>query len=71
MSGEGRVSHVGEVTRVKFRLHRVTKQMLRELNVPFTIRQLRLNADGEESQLVKALLGKRAHEGAKVAVAHA
>jgi hypothetical protein len=59
MTGDGRVSHVGEGTRVEFKLHRITNRRLRELGLPFGIRQLRINARDEEAQLVKALLPLR------------
>lgn len=59
MAGEGRVAHVGEGTRVKFRLRRVTNRMLGDLGLPFTIRQLRINAHDEESQLVQGFLEHR------------
>ena len=60
MTGEGRVSHVGEGTRVKFRLHRVTSRMLTELDLPFTFRQLQIDEHDEEARLVEAFLVKRA-----------
>jgi hypothetical protein len=60
VEGEGRVKHVGEATRVKFLLRRVTKGLLEELGLPFTVRQLRINAHDEEAKLVHALLGQRA-----------
>lgn len=56
MTGEGRVLHVGEGTRVKFRLQRVTNRLLEKLSLPFNTRLLRINAQGEEAQLAKALL---------------
>jgi hypothetical protein len=59
MTGEGRVRHVGEGTRVKFRLRRVTNRLLGELELPFKIRQLRINAQEEETRLVDALLRQR------------
>ncbi len=60
MTGEGRVSHVGEGTRVKFRLHRVTSRMLTELDLPFTFRQLQIDEHDEEARLVEAFLTQRA-----------
>jgi hypothetical protein len=54
--GEGRVWHVGEGTRVKFRLRRVTRRLLDDLALPFTVRQLRLDAQDEEGQLARAFL---------------
>ena len=64
MTGEGRVLHVGEGTRVKFRLHRVTNSFLRELGVLFGVRQLRLNEHDEEAQLVRAFLKQRERQSA-------
>jgi hypothetical protein len=58
-SGEGRVKHVGEGTRVKFRLRRVTGTLLRDLGLPFTLRQLRINERDEEAQVVRAVLRQR------------
>jgi len=58
-SGEGRVKHVGEGTRVKFRLRRVTNELLHDLGLPFTLRHLRINERDEEAQLVQALLRQR------------
>ena len=69
MTGEGRVSHVGEGTRVKFRLRRVTNRLLEELGLPFRIRQLRINAHDEEVQLVRAFLGQRDRHSAQQQVA--
>ena len=59
MSGEGDVSHLLEGTRVKFRLRRVSNSMLRKLGLPFTLRRVWLDADGEESQLIHALLARQ------------
>jgi hypothetical protein len=56
VTGEGRVSHVGEGTRLKFMLHRVNNRMLQELRLQFTVRQLRLNEHEEEAQLARAFL---------------
>ena len=58
-NGEGRVKHVGEGTRVKFRLRRVTNELLHDLGLPFTLRHLRINERDEEAQLVQALLRQR------------
>jgi hypothetical protein len=59
LTGDGRVSHVGEGTRVKFRLRRVTNRLLEELGLPFKVRQLRINAHDEEARLVQAFLRQR------------
>ena len=59
MTGEGRVWHVGENSRLKFLLHRITKRLLEELGMSFTIRQLRINAHGEEAKLIEAFLQRR------------
>ena len=60
MTGEGRVKHVGEASRLKFVLRRVTEDLLAELGLQFTVRQLRINAHDEESKLAQALLARRA-----------
>ena len=59
MTGDGRVWHVGEATRVKFQLRRVNKRQLEELGLSFTVRQLRINAHDEEAKLVQAFLRQR------------
>jgi len=59
MIGEGRVWHVGEDARLKFHLHRVTKRLLEELGLSFTIRELRINAHDEEAKVVEAFLQRR------------
>jgi hypothetical protein len=59
LTGEGRVLHVGEATRAKFHLHRVTGRLLSELGLPFTFRQLQVNTHDEEGQLVEAFLAQR------------
>jgi hypothetical protein len=59
MTGEGRVLHLGEATRVQFRLRRVTKRLLEGLDLSFTLRELRSDEHDEESQLVAAFLRKR------------
>ncbi len=65
MAGDGEVLHVGEEERIEFRLRRVTPQLLAELALPFTLRELRLNAHDEELQLVAAdLRARRAAEPA-------
>jgi len=61
MTGEGRVWHVGEATRLKFQLRRVTKRLLEELGMSFTVRQLRINDHDEEAKLVEAFLQRRHH----------
>lgn len=61
MTGEGRVMHVGEGTRVKFRLRRVTTDVLRELGLKFGLRQLQLNEHDEEAQLARAFLEQHDH----------
>ena len=60
MSGDGEVFHVGEARRIKFRLRRVTRQLLRDAGLAFTERELRLDARDEEQQLARAFL--RTHE---------
>lgn len=56
-TGDGEVFHVGEERRIKFRLRRVTKQLLlKEFSLPFTLRDLRIDAHDEESQLASAFL---------------
>ena len=62
MTGQGRVWHVGEDARLKFHLHRVTKRLLDELGMSFTIRQLRINAHDEEATLIRAFLQLRNRE---------
>ena len=57
--GAGRVLHVGEGTRVKFDLYRITNRLLAELGLPFTLRQLRINEHDEEAKVVEAFLTKR------------
>lgn len=59
MSGDGTVLHVGEENRIKFELHRVSAQMLAELGLPFTLRDLRIDAHGEEARLAAAHLKAR------------
>ncbi|MDM0116711.1 hypothetical protein QTI66_31730 [Variovorax sp. J22R133] len=59
MTGDGEVFHVGEERRIKFRLRRVTKQFLKEFSLPFTMRDLRIDAHDEESQLVGAFFRMR------------
>lgn len=56
LTGEGRVWHLGEDSRLKFKLRRVTNVLLRELGLSYTVRELRLNDHDEETQLVRALL---------------
>jgi hypothetical protein len=65
--GEGRVLHLGEGTRLKFHLRRITNEWLHELGLRMTVRQLQVNGHDEEQQLVAALLERRA----KPAVVHA
>ena len=59
MAGDGEVLHVGEARRIKFRLRRVTQTLLAELGLPFTLRDLRLDAHDEESKLAAADLRLR------------
>jgi len=66
--GEGRVLHVGEGTRVRFSLHRITNRLLGDLGLPFTVRQLRINANDEEARVVQAFLLKRHHSAAVPAI---
>jgi hypothetical protein len=68
MVGEGRVWHVGEDARLKFHLQRVTKRLLEELGMSFTIRQLRINAHDEEATLIKAYLQRRYRKSAESGV---
>jgi hypothetical protein len=62
-TGDGDVSHLGENTRVMFRLQRVTNGLLEGLGVPFNERKLRIEANHEESQLVAAYEGSRKADG--------
>lgn len=57
-TGDGRVLHLGEELRLKFRLIRVTKRLLRKLDLPFTVRELRID-DRNEDVLIDAFLRKR------------
>ena len=59
-SGDGDVVHVGEAKRIKFRLRRVTTPLIAGLGLPFTLRDLRLDGQDEESRLAKADLLARA-----------
>jgi hypothetical protein len=61
LTGGGEVSHVGEGTYVTFDLYRITNRLLTELGLPFTLRQLRINAHDEEAKVVEAFLTKRHH----------
>ncbi len=65
MTGNGRVWHVGEGTRVTFLLRRVTNQLLAEFHLPFTIRELRTNARDEQGQLVQACLRQKKPDSAQ------
>ena len=65
MAGDGEVLHVGEARRIKFRLRRVTQPLIAELGLTFTLRELRIDAHDEESQLAKADL--RARQAPKTA----
>ena len=65
MSGDGQVLHVGEERRIKFRLRRVTPSLLAELGLPFTVRDLRLDAHDEESRLAAADLKARPASAAR------
>ena len=56
MSGDGAVLHVGEAHRIKFELRRVTTQSIAELGLPFTLRDLRIDAHAEETRLAAAHL---------------
>ena len=64
-TGDGQVVHVGEANRKQFRLRRVTTPLLAELGLPFTLRELRLDAHDEESRLAAADL--RVRQAAKAA----
>ena len=59
MAGDGQVLHLGETARVKFRLHRVTQALIDELALPFTLRDLRIDAHDEELRLAAACLKAR------------
>lgn len=59
MTGEGRVSHVGEGTRLTFELRRVDNHLLRDLGLPFNERELRIGANNEDARLVAAYARKR------------
>ena len=58
-AGDGQVVHVGEAKRIKFRLRRVTTALIAELGLPFTLRELRLDAHDEDAQLAAADLRMR------------
>lgn len=60
MTGDGGVSHIGETTRLEFRLQRVTNLLLKEHGMPFAERDIRVDAHDEERQLVAAFLRRRA-----------
>ncbi|HJV59714.1 MAG TPA: hypothetical protein VJ743_02155 [Albitalea sp.] len=59
LTGDGSVWHVGEETRLKFRMRRVTRGMLKELGLMFSVRELLLDAHDEELQLVAAFLKRQ------------
>jgi hypothetical protein len=59
-TGEGSVSHLGEKTVVEFRLRRVTRPLLRNLGLGFSLRDLQLDANGEESRLAAAFIRRHA-----------
>ena len=59
MTGDGNVSHLGEKARLSFRLQRVTDVLLRELQLPFGEREVRIDAHDEELKLAAAYAGKR------------
>jgi hypothetical protein len=63
MTGDGDVSHLGENTRVTFRIQRVTNELLHGLGLAFDERQLRIEANHEESRLVAAYEGSRNGDG--------
>lgn len=67
MTGDGSVSHVGERTRLKFRLQRVTNTLLEELGLPFTERDLQFNTHNEESRLAAASLRKPVEDKGRAA----
>ena len=54
MSGDGGVLHVGEQRRLEFRLRRATTAVLVELGLPFSVRDLRIDAHDEASRLAMA-----------------
>ena len=58
-TGDGQVVHVGEANRKQFRLRRVTKALIAELGLPFTLHDLRLDAHDEEARLAAADLRAR------------
>jgi hypothetical protein len=60
MSGDGSVLHLGEQSKLAFKLSRVTNSGLRKLGLNFELTDLLLDGDNEESQLVKAILADQA-----------
>jgi hypothetical protein len=58
VNGEGRVWHIGEGIRVRFRMRRVTNELLSDLRLPFTVKDAQLNAHDEEVKLVRALVAR-------------
>jgi hypothetical protein len=58
MRGEGSVSHLGEQSKVEFRLRRVTNTLLRELGLNFGLEALLLDEHDEETALARAFLAQ-------------
>jgi hypothetical protein len=71
MKGDGGIWHVGETSRLEFRLQRITDQLLTELGLTFTERDLRVDAHDEESRVVAALLRQRASAAPRIEPASA
>lgn len=63
MSGDGGILHVGEVSKLEFRLRRVTNRLLKELGLGFTERDVHIDENDEELRFVAAVLQKRPSGG--------
>jgi hypothetical protein len=66
MSGDGNVLHLGEQSKLAFKLSRVTNAGLRKLGLEFKLTGLLLDGNNEESQLVKALLADKVSKKANL-----
>jgi hypothetical protein len=64
ISGDGSVLHLGEQSKLAFKLSRVTNSDLRRLNLKFNLTRLLLDGGNEESQLVIAFLADQASKRA-------
>jgi hypothetical protein len=64
-SGDGSVLHLGEQTKLAFKLSRVTNSSLRKLGLEFKLTDLLLDGDNEEMRLVKNLIADEASRTAK------